>query len=113
MNRAGETLTNLATFALSLLLAIFIWMSASQSQDPIRTRFLEVPVQYVGLPEDTTLVDVDPRQTVQIRLERPDTVLQQFTPEDFTAIVDRSQVPSGECVSVDISVTTAKTGAEI
>ena len=56
MNRAGETLTNLATFALSLLLAVFIWMSASQSQDPIRTRFLEVPVQYVGLPEDTTLV---------------------------------------------------------
>ena len=113
MNRAGETLTNLATFALSLLLAIFIWMSASQSQDPIRTRFLEVPVQYVGLPEDTTLVDVDPRQTVQIRLEGPDTVLQQFTPEDFTAIVDLSQVPSGEGVSVDINVTTARTGAEI
>ncbi len=113
MNRAGETLTNVATFILSLVLAIFIWTSASQSQDPIRTRFLEVPVQYVGLPENTTLVDVDPRQTVQIRLEGPDTILQKYTPEDFSATVDLSQVPSGERVSVDINVTTTKTGAEI
>ncbi|HRO24711.1 MAG TPA: CdaR family protein, partial [Promineifilum sp.] len=113
MNRAGETLTNVATFILSLILAIFIWTSASQSQDPIRTRFLEVPVQYVGLPENTTLVDVDPRQTVQIRLEGPDTILQKYTPEDFSATVDLSQVPSGERVSVDINVTTTKTGAEI
>ena len=113
MNRAGETLTNLATFILSLVLAIFIWMSASQSQDPIRTRFLEVSLQYVGLPESTTLVDVDPRQTVQIRLEGPDSVLQEFTPEDFTATVDLSQVPSGERVVVDINVVSTKPGAEI
>lgn len=113
MNRAGETLTNMATFILSLVLAIFIWMSASQSQDPIRTRFLEVPLQYVGQPENTTLVDVDSRQTVQIRLEGPDSILQQYTPEDFSAIVDLSQVPSGERVAVDINVTTSRPGAEI
>ncbi len=113
MNRAGETLTNVATLILSLVLAVFIWMSASQSEDPIRTRFLEVPLQYVGLPENTTLVDIDSRQTVQIRLEGPDSVLQQYIPEDFNATVDLSQVPSGERVSVDINVTTGKPGAEI
>src|SRR5690606_1856141 len=101
------------TFFLALVLAFFIWMSASETEDPIRTRFLEVPVEYVGLPSDTTLVDVDPRQTVQIRLEGPDSVLQDFNPEDFTATVDLSQVPSGERVSVNINVTSSQPGAEI
>ena len=113
MNRAGETLTNVATFLLALVLAFFIWMSASETQDPIRTRFLEVPLQYVGLPADTTLVDVDARQTVQIRLEGPDTILQEITPDDFVATADLSQVPSGERVSVEINVTTTTPGAEI
>lgn len=113
MNRAGEIITNLATFFLALVLAFFIWMSASETEDPIRTRFLEVPLEYVGLPSDTTLVDVDPRQTVQIRLEGPDSVLQSYTPDDFTATVDLSQVPSGQRVSVDINVVSAKPGAEI
>lgn len=113
MNRTGETLTNLATFVLSLVLAVFIWMSASQSEDPIRTRFIDIPLQYVGQPENTTLVDLDPRQTVQIRLEGPDSILQELRPEDFTATVDLSQVPSGERVSVDINVVTSETGAEI
>lgn len=113
MNRAGETLTNAATFLLALVLAFFIWMSASETQDPIRTRFLEVPLQYVGLPADTTLVDVDARQTVQIRLEGPDTILQEITPDDFVATADLSQVPSGERVSVEINVTTTTPGAEI
>jgi YbbR domain-containing protein len=113
VNRAGETLTNVATFLLALVLAFFIWMSASETQDPIRTRFLEVPLQYVGLPADTTLVDVDARQTVQIRLEGPDTILQEITPDDFVATADLSQVPSGERVSVEINVTTTTSGAEI
>lgn len=113
MNRAGEALTNVATFLLSLLLAIFIWTSASETQDPVRTRFLEVPLQYVGLPADSVLVDTDPRQTVQIRLEGPDSILQQYTPADFTAIVDLSEVPSGVQTTVDITVTSTRTGAEI
>ena len=113
MNRAGETLTNVATFFLSLVLAIFIWMSASQTQDPVRTRFLDVPLQYVGLPAEASLVRTDPRQTVQIRLEGPDSVLQEYTSNDFTATVDLSQVPFGEQVSVDINVITSKTGATI
>lgn len=113
MNRAGEVLTNVATFLLALLLAFFIWMSASETEDPIRTRFLEVPLEYVGLPADTTLVDVDPRQTVQIRLEGPDSVLRLYNPEDFTATVDLSQVPSGERVSVDINVISTRMGADI
>ncbi|CUS04929.2 conserved protein of unknown function [Candidatus Promineifilum breve] len=113
MNRAREFLTNLATFALALVLAFFIWMSASEAQDPIRTRFLEIPIAYVGLPDGAALVNPDPRETVQIRLEGPDSVLQAQNPEDFTATVDLSQAPSGEETSLPINVTALRPGATI
>lgn len=113
MKKAREFATNLASFLLALLLAIFIWSTASETQDPVRTRFIEVPLQYVGVPADATLVDVDPRQTVQIRLEGPDSLLQEVTPEDFTATIDVSDIPSSESVPVDIDVVGRKPGVTI
>ena len=56
MNRARDLLTTIGSFLLSLVLAIAIWTNASQAQDPVQTRFLEVPLEYVGLPADTVLV---------------------------------------------------------
>lgn len=113
MSRAREALTTIATFLLALFLAVAIWSSASQAQDPVRTSFVEVPLQFVGLPADTVLVDADPRQMVQIRMEGPDSVLQELTPEDFTATADLSQVPPGAPAAVDIVVTFTKPGATI
>jgi YbbR domain-containing protein len=113
MNRAGEVLTHVATFVLALVLAIFIWTSASNSEDPLRTQFLEVPLEYIGLPANAVLVGADPRQPVQIRLEGPDSVLGQLTTEDFSATVDLSQVPSGQPTTVDIDVVALKPGATI
>ncbi len=113
MSRARDALTNIATFLLALLLAVLIWSSAVQTQDPIRTRFLEVPLQYVGLPANTTLVGGDPRTTVQIRLEGPDSVLRGVDPADFTAIADLSRVESGQPASVDIAVTSRNPAATI
>ncbi len=98
---------------LAFILAVAIWTNATQVEDPVRTRFLEVPLQYVGLPADAVLVDADARQMVQIRLEGPDSVLQALTPADFTATVDLSRVPSGETVEVDIVVTGGQTGATV
>jgi len=113
VNRTHDILTNLMTFFLSMVLAFFIWMSASETQDPIRTRFLEAPVQFVGLPADFVLVDVPARQTVQIRLEGPDSVLQGYSVDDFVATVDLSQVPSGEQTTVPIVVNMLREGADI
>jgi len=113
MNRARDALTNIATFLLALFLAFAIWSSATEAQDPVRTRFIEVPLQYVGLPTDTVMVDADPRQMVQIRLEGPDSILQELEPEQFTATADLSQVPPGEPASVDIVVTAANPSATI
>jgi YbbR domain-containing protein len=113
MNRARDFATNLASFLLALILAIFIWTTASEIEDPVRNRFIEVPLEYVGVPAEATLVDVDPRQTVQIRLEGPDSLLQEATPEDFSATIDVSEVPSGESVPVDITVVGRKPGVTI
>ncbi len=113
MNRARDLLTTIASFLLSLVLAIAIWTNASQAQDPVQTRFLEVPLGFVGLPSGAVLVDADPRQQVQIRLEGPDSVLQALTPDDFVATADLSGIPSGESVSVEIAVTGNQPGVTI
>ena len=113
MNRARDILTTIGSFLLSLVLAIAIWTNASQAQDPVQTRFLEVPLEFVGLPSGAVLVDADPRQQVQIRLEGPDSVLQGLTPQDFAATADLSSVPSGESVSVEIVVTGSRPGVTI
>ena len=113
MNRARDLLTNVASFLLALILAIAIWTNASEAQDPVRTRFLEVPLDIVGLPVNTVLVDGDQREVVQIRLEGPDSVLEALTPQDFTAAADVSQVPPGVSTPVDITVTGRRPGATI
>lgn len=113
MNRAREALTTIASLLLALVLAVVIWTNATQAEDPVRTRFLEVPLEYVGLPADTVLVDADARQVVQIRLEGPDSILEALTPEEFAATADLSRVPSGERVAVDIVVTGGRPGATI
>ena len=113
MNRAREAVTTIGSMVLAFILAVAIWTNATQVEDPVRTRFLEVPLQYVGLPADAVLVDADARQMVQIRLEGPDSILQALTPEEFVATADLSRVPSGEPVEVDIVVTGGRTGATI
>lgn len=113
MNQAREVLTNVGTFLLSLVLAVFIWMSASQTQDPARTRFIEVPLTFVGIPSNATLVSPGTRQLVQLRLEGPDSVLQAVTPEDFTATADLSDIPSGQLTTVDVVVVGRNPAARI
>ncbi len=113
MNRAHEALTTIGSLLLALVLAVVIWTNATQAEDPVRTRFLEVPLEYVGLPADTVLVDANARQVVQIRLEGPDSILQALTPEEFTATADLSRVPSGERVAVDIVVSGGNPDATI
>jgi YbbR domain-containing protein len=102
-----------ASFLLAFALAVFIWLNATRTEDPIQTRFLEVPVSFVGLPADTVLVSGDQDTIVQLRLEGPRSVLQEVTPEDFVATVDLSQVPPGQETSVEINVVGSRPGATI
>jgi len=108
-----SVLEYVASFLLAFALAVFIWLNATRTEDPIQTRFLEVPVSFVGLPADTVLVSGDQDTIVQLRLEGPRSVLQEVTPEDFVATVDLSQVPPGQETSVEINVVGSQPGATI
>ncbi len=103
----------LATFLVAFILALFIWANAAQTQDPIRTRFLEVPVSYEGIPQRTVLLEAGRLETVQLRLEGPDSILQELTPGDFAATVDLSQVPPGQLVTVPIVASGGRAGVTI
>ncbi len=106
MRRSSNSLLEIvATLFVALSLAIVIWFNATQTEDPIRTRFVEVPIQVVGLPAGTVLVSGEPRESVQIRLEGPDSVLREVVPDDYVATVDLSQVPPGQTIQVPIDVT--------
>ena len=67
---------NLLSLILAFVVAMFIWVNASRTEDPIRTRFIEVPISYVGLPSDTVITDGSGFESVQMRLEGPDSLLQ-------------------------------------
>lgn len=103
MDFARSLLSNLATLTLAFVLALIIWLTATQTQDPMRTQFVQLPVDFIGQPEDAIRVEPE-RQTVQIRVEGPESVLRQLSPTDFTATVDLSEAPFGETVTVPIDV---------
>jgi YbbR domain-containing protein len=96
-------ISNLFTLLLSSILAFLIWVNASQTEDPIQDRWLQIPLEYVGQPEDSVLLSAQ-RQSVQIFFEGPSSIVSQLSANDFSAIVDLSQVPFGEEVPVTIQV---------
>jgi len=98
-------LSNLFTLAVSLILAILIWVNASQIEDPLQDRWLQIPLEYVGQPDESILLSAK-RQNVQVFFEGPASVVTQITPADFSAIVDMSQVPFGQQELVNVRVRT-------
>lgn len=95
-------LSNFLTFLLSLLLAILIWLNASQENDPTRLQSFQIPIDFIGQPENSTLVASD--ENMVFVVEAPASVMDQLTTDDFTAVVDLSQVDLGEDVAVDVNV---------
>lgn len=98
-------LANLATLLLSLFLAVFIWVNAIQAEDPTISKSLQVPVDFVGRPDNTALlVPGNPNQSVQIVFQGPSSVVNRLAADDFVATVDLSQAPFGEEVPVEVVV---------
>lgn len=107
-----SALSNLATLILSLVLATIIWANAVQGDDPMRSQFIQVPVQFVGLAENSRLLTPS-QQNVQVVFEGRSSILRQMSGEDFQAIVELSNVPYGVETAVDISITTDTQGIRI
>ncbi|MFO7537528.1 MAG: CdaR family protein [Chloroflexota bacterium] len=105
-------LSNLATLAISLVLATIIWVNAVQGDDPVRSQFMQVPVQFVGLAETNRLLSPT-QQTVQIMFEGRSSLLRQITSDEFRAVADLSSVPFGQETAVAIDVTSDINGIRI
>ena len=98
-------LANLATLLVSLLLAVFIWVNAIQAEDPIISKSLQVPIDFVGRPDNTALlIPANPNQSVQIVFQGPASVVDRLAAADFAATVDLSQAPFGQEVPLAIVV---------
>jgi YbbR domain-containing protein len=105
MRLARPLIANLATLILSFLLAVVIWVNAMQVDDPDLKRPLQIPVTFIGLPEDVTRISpANNNPLVLITYEGPTSIVTELSQEDFTAIVDLSDVPLGSDVSVPIEI---------
>ena len=102
MNIFRNILSNFLTFLLSLLLAILIWLNASQSNAPPRLHSYQIPIDFIGQPENSTLTTSD--ENVVIIVEARLSILDQLTAASFTAVADLSQLDLGEDVVADVDV---------
>jgi len=105
-------LSNLATLLLALILAVIIWLTATQTEDPLKTQFLQLPVEFVGLPENGIRISPE-RQSVQIRIEGPESIMRALQASDFSAIADLSAVPFGEETLVGVQIETIQANVDI
>ena len=102
---ARSIVSNLFTLLLSLALAILIWFNAQESDDPLRSEFLTIPITVIGQPDNSLLLDPPAdRRDVQIVFEGPTSVVIQLTADDFSASIDLSEVPFGQEITIPIAV---------
>ncbi|MFN2207675.1 MAG: YbbR-like domain-containing protein, partial [Candidatus Promineifilaceae bacterium] len=112
MRSANSLLNTLGSLLLAAVLALFIWLTATQQQDPINSQFLQVNVDFDGQPAGSILIE--PQQSiVQIRVEGPESALRRLSPDNFEAFVDLSQVPFGENTLAPIRITSSAEDVEI
>lgn len=93
------------------MLAILIWLNASQANDPSRLQSFQIPIDFIGQPENSTLVTSD--ENMVFVVEARSSVLNQLTTDDFTAVVDLSQVPLSQDAIVDVNLQPKKSGVTI
>jgi YbbR domain-containing protein len=105
---ARSILSNLFTFFLSLALAILIWVNAQQTEDPLRSEILTLPVNVINQPDDSIILDPAPeRLAVQLVFEGPSSVIREASTSDFTASIDLIGVPFGEETVLPVDIQTS------
>ena len=96
-----EVRQNLSLLSLSILLALFFWAIAVESEDPTvqRTYPNAISLTHRNLPDDKIAYGEDVR--VQVTLRTPRSVWDNLRSEDIRAYVDLSDVSTG---TVELSV---------
>ncbi|MCB8947706.1 MAG: hypothetical protein H6653_06800 [Ardenticatenaceae bacterium] len=114
MRMARSLVANLATLILSFILAIVIWVNAMQVDDPDIKRSLQISATFIGLPEDVTRLEPsDDNPPVLISYEGPTSIVSELTQDDFTAIIDLSEVPLSSEVSVPVAIQAERTDIDL
>ena len=105
MKKIRSLITGTTTLLLSLLLAIVIWYNAVQAEDPEIRRSVQIPVTYIGLPENVIIAEPsNPDQDILVTYEGRTSIVTQLKPTDFSAIIDLSELPVGETLMVPIQI---------
>ncbi|MEM9775072.1 MAG: CdaR family protein, partial [Chloroflexota bacterium] len=105
--------SNLATLVFSLVLAIIVWSAANQSNDPIITRTLDLPITAIGSlsPDGDANFEED---TVRITIQGPTSETNPLSARNFTAVINRSTLPFGiSDVEVDVQPIDKELNVEI
>jgi YbbR domain-containing protein len=104
MRSSNTLLANAGSLLLAAVLALFIWLTATQDQDPRTDQFFQVDVDFVGQPAGSLLIEPQALEA-QVRVEGPESVLREITPDDFEAFVNLTEIPFGESTTAPIQVT--------
>ncbi|MBX3060004.1 MAG: hypothetical protein KF770_26410 [Anaerolineae bacterium] len=108
MRRFKSSLADLMALLLSLLLAIVIWVNAQQGDDPILRRALQIPVEFINVPENVRIIEPSNLNNVAVVavFQGPTSVVDTLTAADFSATVDLSQTPYGQGQLAPVEVRT-------
>ena len=96
---AAALLSNIATLALSFVLALIVWSAADRANDPIITRTLELPVEKHGFLPTEGNADLS-QESVRLTFQGPTSVANPLLGSDFDAFIDQSNLPLGESEAV-------------
>jgi len=97
--------SNIVSILLALLLALVVWVVASQDADPVEQTDFErpVPIQIVGLQSGLVITN-SPAESTIVQLRAPESVWLLLTEDDFDIVADLSQLDAG---SYDVPVEVA------
>lgn len=95
--------TNLFTILLSLLLAVSIWIIATQQENPVEeTEFgTDIGIEYVGL-SDGLIITNTPAAAATVSLRAQQDTIDSLSPDKFNVRVDLSGLGPGEFNSLPV-----------
>lgn len=92
---AGLNWRNMTLRILSVLLALLLWIYASNEQNPLNDQILSIQLQRRDPPKGMEVSSSIP-SNVSIRVQGPRTQVTSLTPADFQAVLDLSGITEGD-----------------
>lgn len=95
--------SNVASIVLAILLALAIWIIATQQENPVEEAAFdsEIPIEYAGLADGLTITN-EPSQTATVSLRVQQNTLSNLSQNDFRVVVDLSGLDAGEYTDLPV-----------